>query len=100
MQEINSRCSKTLKFKQKERDDERIQYYNVINPNDDSGQTLGPSQKSKVGKRNITYSLEYLKIKTRKPMKSNWESFEKMALINAKKAWMLLIHGTTWKHQC
>ncbi len=60
MQGINSRCSKTLKFKQKERNVERIWYYNVINPSDDSVQTLGPSQKSKVGKRNITYSLEYL----------------------------------------
>jgi hypothetical protein len=99
MQGINSRCSKTLEFKQKERNDERIWYYNVINPSDDSVQTLGPFQKSKVGKRNITYSLEYLEIKTRKPIQFNFESFEIMAFVNAKKAWMLLIHGTTWKHQ-
>ncbi len=53
MQGINSRCSKTLKLKQKEKNDERIWYYNVINPNDDSVQTLVSSQKSKVWKRNI-----------------------------------------------
>ncbi len=45
---------------------------------------LSPSCKSK-GKWKVVDSSKSLEIRTRKPKQANWENFEIIALINAKK---------------
>jgi hypothetical protein len=50
----------------------------------DNAWTLGPSCKSK-GKWKVVDLLKSLKIRTRKPKQANWENFEIIAFINAKK---------------